>query len=86
MILTKALIKYLSQASRDGIIGNGLIMYALTGMISENVPLHHYKEWQKLEELMSNEHYERKDVVVSCFSSNGNKSFKKMTRVKVEPE
>ena len=43
LILTKALVKYLSKASRDGIIGNGLVMYALTGMITETVPLHHYK-------------------------------------------
>jgi hypothetical protein len=35
---------------------------------------------------MSNEHYERKDVVVGCFSSNPERSFKKMTKVKVEPE
>ena len=33
LILTKALIKYLAKTSKDQIVGNGLIAYALTGMI-----------------------------------------------------
>ncbi len=33
LILTKALIKYLSKTSKDEIVGNGLITYALSGMI-----------------------------------------------------
>jgi hypothetical protein len=45
VILTKALIKYLAKASKDNIIGDGLVMYALTGLLSENIPLWHYKEW-----------------------------------------
>jgi hypothetical protein len=35
---------------------------------------------------MTNEHYERKDIVVSCYSSNGDKHFTKTTRIKVEPD
>jgi hypothetical protein len=45
LILTKALIKYLSKTSKDGIVGNGLVIYALTGMLSENISLWQYKEW-----------------------------------------
>ena len=48
MILSKALVKYLAKTSNDSIIGNGLVIYALTGMISENIPIHQYKDWQKL--------------------------------------
>lgn len=45
LILTKALVKYLAKASKDNIIGNGLIIYALTGMVCENIPLWQFKEW-----------------------------------------
>ena len=34
LIITKALIKYLSRAQNDAIVGNGLIAYALTGMVA----------------------------------------------------
>lgn len=45
LIIAKALVKYLSLVSKDQVVGNGLIAYALTGMISENISLHHFKEW-----------------------------------------
>jgi hypothetical protein len=35
---------------------------------------------------MINEHYQRKDIVVSCFSANKNRMFTKLTKVKVEEE
>ena len=34
LIITKAVIKYLSKVSNSSIIGSGLVAYALTGMIS----------------------------------------------------
>ena len=43
IILTKALLKYLAKASKDNIIGDGLVIYALTGLLSENISLYHYK-------------------------------------------
>jgi hypothetical protein len=43
LIITKALIKYLAKVRNDNIIGSGLVAYALTGMISENIPLGHFK-------------------------------------------
>lgn len=39
MILAKALLKYLAKVRNDGIVGNGLVAYALTGMVSENIAL-----------------------------------------------
>jgi hypothetical protein len=54
LIITKALIKYLSRAQNDAIVGNGLVAYALTGMVAEQVPLGGFSEWERLEELSSN--------------------------------
>ena len=34
---------------------------------------------------MKNEHYEKKDIIVGCFSSNDQKSFTKETKVRLEP-
>lgn len=34
LIISKAIIKYLSKASNDKTVGNGLVTYALTGMIA----------------------------------------------------
>jgi hypothetical protein len=45
LIITKALVKYLSRAQNDVIVGNGLIAYALTGMVAEQVPLGGFAEW-----------------------------------------
>ena len=85
LILTKALLKYLTKASKDDIIGSGLVIYALTGMLSENISLKQYKQWEKLQQFMSNDHYERKDVVVNCFSAK-EKSFRKTVKVKMTSE
>lgn len=34
LIISKAIIKYLAKAGNDKIVGNGLVAYALTGMIA----------------------------------------------------
>lgn len=34
LIISKAIIKYLSKAGNDKTVGNGLVAYALTGMIA----------------------------------------------------
>jgi hypothetical protein len=48
LIISKAIIKYLSKVRNDGIIGNGLVAYALTGMVSENISLGQFNEWETL--------------------------------------
>lgn len=48
LIISKAIIKYLSKAGNDKTIGNGLVAYALTGMIAQSIPVSHFKEWQLL--------------------------------------
>lgn len=81
LILTKALTKYLSRVRNDAVVGNGLVAYALTGMVAETIPLSEFNEWQRLEELTSNEHYTRKDMVVTCFSNDNSKAFTQLTLV-----
>ncbi len=34
LIISKAIIKYLAKAGNDKTVGNGLVAYALTGMIA----------------------------------------------------
>lgn len=43
LILAKALVKYLAKVGSEGVIGSGLVAYALTGMVSENIALGHFK-------------------------------------------
>lgn len=43
LILTKALVKYLSKVGSSSAMGSGLVAYALTGMVSENISLSHFK-------------------------------------------
>lgn len=43
MILAKALIKYLAKVGSEAVVGSGLVAYALTGMVSENIALGHFK-------------------------------------------
>ena len=38
-------------------VGSGLVIYALTGMITENIPLNDFKDWKKIQKYMSNECY-----------------------------
>lgn len=72
LILTKALVKYFSMVCpKDAIIGSGMIIYALTGLITENIRLEGFKDWSRLEEFMSNLHYERKDIIINCYSESG---------------
>ena len=52
-------------------IGSGLIIYALTGMVTENISLSGFRDWKKITELMSDSHYQNKDIVLSCFSGYG---------------
>ena len=33
---------------------------------------------------MSNYHYQRKDIVVNCFSANKERNFTKLTKIKAE--
>ena len=68
-IITKALLKFLITAQIDEVVGSGLIVYALTGMLSETIPLSGFDQWETLEELLSNEHYTKKDVVVGCYAT-----------------
>lgn len=43
LIISKAIIKYLSKAGNDKTVGNGLVTYALTGMIAQSIPVSHFK-------------------------------------------
>ena len=68
-IITKALVKFLVTAKIQEVVGSGLIIYALTGMVSEGISLKGFEEWERLEELLSNEHYSSRDMVVGCYAT-----------------
>lgn len=55
------------------ITGSGLIINALTGMITENVKIAHFSDWQKIQNMMNDDHYLKKDILVNCFSFNAAK-------------
>lgn len=75
LILTKALIKYFMKASLDAnVVGSGLIIYALTGMVTENISLAGFRDWNKISRLMEDEHYKNKDIIFSCYSEYGKKN------------
>lgn len=69
LIISKAILKFMAKvASKDEMVGNGLVAYALLGMVSEKISLHTFKDWEKIEEYLSNEHYLSRDIVLSCYS------------------
>jgi hypothetical protein len=43
LIISKAIVKYLAKAGNDKTVGNGLVAYALTGMIAESISVSHFK-------------------------------------------
>lgn len=46
LIITKALVKLLAiNNSGSNIYGNGLVLYALTGLISERIPVSEFNDW-----------------------------------------
>ena len=49
-------------------VGSGLMIYALTGMITENIPLNDFKDWKKIQKYMSNECYTQKNILMNVFS------------------
>ena len=51
------------------IAGSGVIFHALTGMISEELSLRNFKEWEKLGSIMGDSHYTKKDIFVSCYTT-----------------
>lgn len=68
--MTKALIKYFALSwPNEKISGSGLVIHALTGMLSQTIPLNE-KSLQGFESLLNDEHYTRKDVFVSCYTDN----------------
>ena len=47
--VTLALLKLVVKINPvDSIVGNGLIFYALTGMISENISLNNFNRWDEI--------------------------------------
>lgn len=54
--------------------GDGITLYALTGMISETIRLENFKEWGRLDEYLNDHHYLSKDIVVTCWASSKFKS------------
>ena len=49
LILTKALIKLVALSNpKTNVIGSGLIINALTGMITENIKIRNFADWKKL--------------------------------------
>lgn len=70
MIISKAVIKLIAIHNANcSIIGNGLVMYSLTGLIVETISLRDFGEWNKIGELLSDRHYTSKDAFVTCYSS-----------------
>jgi len=58
---------------RSSLVGSGMIINALTGMISENIKISSFTDWGKLQTMMNDDHYTKKDILINCFSLNGNK-------------
>jgi hypothetical protein len=69
MIITKALVKYMALGwPQEVITGSGLIIHALTGMVLQTIEVKS-QNLEKFEKLLSDTHYTRKDVFMSCYSN-----------------
>lgn len=42
-------------------------------MISENIKISSFTDWGKLQTMMNDDHYTKKDILINCFSLSGNK-------------
>lgn len=70
LIVTKAIVKLLAINNSDSsIYGNGLVLYALTGLIGERISVRDFDDWNRLGEHLSDQHYTNKDVFVTCYST-----------------
>ncbi len=74
-IITKAIFKMLSLQTNfenfDGLIGSGLVMYSLTGMVSQTIStLHLQDQWKFISSLLNEQHFNSKDIVVSAYCKN----------------
>ncbi|KAL4452822.1 hypothetical protein ABPG74_002387 [Tetrahymena malaccensis] len=82
-IISKAIFK-LMQISQDitcinNLCGSGFVMYTLTGMLSQSIPMQinpkSNSEWQNklnfIREMLNDKHYLDQDILVTCYSEPG---------------
>lgn len=72
--MTKALVKLLSLSNpKSTTVGSGMIINALTGMITENINVRDFGDWARLQDFLNNKHYNEKDIIISCFNLDANR-------------
>ncbi len=53
---------------QEPIMGSGLIIHALTGMVSQTIEVKS-QNLEKMDKLLSDTHYTRKDIFLSCYTN-----------------
>ncbi|EGR31119.1 hypothetical protein IMG5_117620 [Ichthyophthirius multifiliis] len=73
-IFSKAILKVIEMSSNvlniRSLVGSGFIMYSLTGLQSQCVPIHiqDSEQVQFIKDLLSDKHFSNRDIYVSCYA------------------
>ena len=68
--------EYIKDFNFDDLVGDGSVMYSLTGLIPETLELTKMLpgDWNKVQRLLNDEEYTLNSSYITCFSKPGHKS------------